>query len=258
MPFETLDTTSRCLTRHGGEVLISDTVGFIRRFPERLLASFESTLAEIVEASLLVIVVDVSDHERELQLQTTLRAHREDGRGGHSAVLCVQQVGSPVLGSAAEDSSHVWQKVIRGQRSALETRGQWRDLEAGAAREQCAADEAELTTFVPYAASEILALVYGKCRVVDSAAESEGLTLRIQGPPSVIARIRTSVAVSVMKPTRRSLRCNHHALRPAAPVRRARAAPLAGARRADRSQRRRQIDAPRRSRGRSRGASRFA
>jgi GTP-binding protein HflX len=44
MPFETLDTTSRCLTRHGSEVLLSDTVGFIRRLPPRLLASFESTL----------------------------------------------------------------------------------------------------------------------------------------------------------------------------------------------------------------------
>ena len=46
-PFETLDATTRCLTRHGGDVLLSDTVGFIRRLPERLFASFESTLAEI-------------------------------------------------------------------------------------------------------------------------------------------------------------------------------------------------------------------
>ena len=72
MPFETLDTTSRCLTRHGGEVLLSDTVGFIRRLPERLLESFESTLAEMAEASLLVIVVDVADREMELKLRTTL------------------------------------------------------------------------------------------------------------------------------------------------------------------------------------------
>src|SRR6185369_8247318 len=73
MPFETLDTTSRCLTRHGGDVVVSDTVDFIRRLPERLLASFESTLSEIGEASLLVIVVDVSDYEREQQLETTLQ-----------------------------------------------------------------------------------------------------------------------------------------------------------------------------------------
>src|SRR5690606_24021605 len=38
-PFETLDTTSRSISRHGGDVVISDTVGFIRRLPERLLAS---------------------------------------------------------------------------------------------------------------------------------------------------------------------------------------------------------------------------
>src|SRR5690606_24589381 len=46
-PFETLDTTSRRLSSHGGDVLLSDSVGFIRRLPERLFASFESTLAEV-------------------------------------------------------------------------------------------------------------------------------------------------------------------------------------------------------------------
>ena len=68
-PFETLDTTTRCLTRHGGDVLLSDTVGFIRRLPDRLFASFESTLAEITEASLLLVVVDVSDPELEEHLR---------------------------------------------------------------------------------------------------------------------------------------------------------------------------------------------
>ena len=68
-PFETLDTTTRCLTRHGGDVLLSDTVGFIRRLPDRLYASFESTLAEIKEASLLLVVVDGSDPELEEHLR---------------------------------------------------------------------------------------------------------------------------------------------------------------------------------------------
>ena len=56
-PFETLDTVSRSLSRHGGHVVLSDTVGFIRRLPERLLESFESTLAEARESSLLAAVV---------------------------------------------------------------------------------------------------------------------------------------------------------------------------------------------------------
>lgn len=71
-PFETLDTTSRCLTWHGGDVILADTVGFIRRLPPRLLASFESTLAEITAASLLLLVIDAADHEKELHLETTL------------------------------------------------------------------------------------------------------------------------------------------------------------------------------------------
>jgi GTP-binding protein HflX len=71
VPFETLDTTSRCLTRHGGDVLLSDTVGFIRRLPARLLASFETTLAEIREASLLAMVVDLSDPEWAMHADTT-------------------------------------------------------------------------------------------------------------------------------------------------------------------------------------------
>ena len=54
-------------------------------------------------------------------------------------------------------------------------------------------DEAELATFVPYGASEVLALVYGKCRVRESAAVGEGLSLRIQGPAPVIARIRAAL-----------------------------------------------------------------
>ncbi len=59
--FATLDTTIRKL-RLGSEnyVLLSDTVGFIRKLPTHLIASFRSTLAEAVEADLLIHVVDAS------------------------------------------------------------------------------------------------------------------------------------------------------------------------------------------------------
>ncbi len=70
-PFETLDTTTRSLSCHGGDVLLSDTVGFIRELPDSLLSSFESTLEGIKEASLLLLVVDISDREKELHLNTT-------------------------------------------------------------------------------------------------------------------------------------------------------------------------------------------
>lgn len=59
--FSTLDPTTRRLHLPGGEtVLLSDTVGFVRRLPHQLVEAFRSTLEEVVEADLLVHVVDAS------------------------------------------------------------------------------------------------------------------------------------------------------------------------------------------------------
>jgi GTPase len=58
--FATLDATVRALQLGPNTVLISDTVGFIRKLPAKLVASFRSTLAEVVEADMLLHVVDVS------------------------------------------------------------------------------------------------------------------------------------------------------------------------------------------------------
>ncbi|MBE2188267.1 MAG: GTPase HflX [Candidatus Kapabacteria bacterium] len=60
--FATLDTTVRHFTMTSGqEALLSDTVGFIRKLPTHLIASFRSTLAEASSADVLIHVVDVSN-----------------------------------------------------------------------------------------------------------------------------------------------------------------------------------------------------
>ncbi|MGB3932581.1 MAG: GTPase HflX, partial [bacterium] len=60
-PFATLDpTTRRVSLPGGGEILLTDTVGFIRNLPEHLLAAFRATLEEIGEADLLLEVADAS------------------------------------------------------------------------------------------------------------------------------------------------------------------------------------------------------
>jgi GTP-binding protein HflX len=60
--FVTLDTTVRTLAGQGGRrVLLSDTVGFIRKLPHLLVESFKGTLEEAVEADLLLMVVDAGD-----------------------------------------------------------------------------------------------------------------------------------------------------------------------------------------------------
>ena len=60
--FATLDTTVRRLNIFNGfTVLLSDTVGFIRKLPHELIASFRTTLAQTIESDLLIHVVDISD-----------------------------------------------------------------------------------------------------------------------------------------------------------------------------------------------------
>ncbi|GAG43877.1 unnamed protein product, partial [marine sediment metagenome] len=61
--FATLDTTTRKLQLdENHSILLSDTVGFIRKLPHHLIASFRSTLAEVAEADLLLKVIDASSH----------------------------------------------------------------------------------------------------------------------------------------------------------------------------------------------------
>jgi GTP-binding protein HflX len=69
--FATLDTTVRTIKLpHSQNVLLSDTVGFIRKLPPHLIASFKSTLAEVMEADVLLHVVDVSHPLFEEQIET--------------------------------------------------------------------------------------------------------------------------------------------------------------------------------------------
>ena len=62
MLFSTLDSTTRRLKiSTGQELLISDTVGFIEKLPHQLIASFKSTLDEVRNCDLLLLIVDISD-----------------------------------------------------------------------------------------------------------------------------------------------------------------------------------------------------
>ncbi len=67
--FATLDTTSRRMfTEDSGEIVVSDTVGFIRHLPHSLVAAFRSTLEETIQADLLLHVVDSSNPNRDDQI----------------------------------------------------------------------------------------------------------------------------------------------------------------------------------------------
>lgn len=76
--FATLDTSTRKVYIPGaGQVVISDTVGFLRKLPHHLVASFKSTLSIIKEAQLLIVVLDASSYWADQQSKTVHDVLRE-------------------------------------------------------------------------------------------------------------------------------------------------------------------------------------
>jgi GTP-binding protein HflX len=91
--FATLDTTSRRMYAEGkGEIVLSDTVGFIRHLPHSLVAAFRSTLEETVQADLLLHVVDVNNNNRDDQIAEVNKVLTEIGAADIPQVLVFNKI----------------------------------------------------------------------------------------------------------------------------------------------------------------------
>src|SRR6266702_4077938 len=91
--FATLDTTVRALWPESRpRVLVSDTVGFIKKLPHDLIASFRSTLDEALEASLLLQIVDAADPVFRAQMQVTREVLEEIGAGDVPWILVLNKI----------------------------------------------------------------------------------------------------------------------------------------------------------------------
>jgi GTP-binding protein HflX len=91
--FATLDSTTRTLDVHETEkILLSDTVGFIRKLPPQLVASFKSTLSEVREADIIFHVIDVSHPFYEDQLKVVEDTLKEFGSKDKKVVRIFNKV----------------------------------------------------------------------------------------------------------------------------------------------------------------------
>jgi len=91
--FATLDTRTRKWTlARGAEVLLSDTVGFIRSLPHQLVASFKATLEEAVNADLLLHIVDVSNPSAYKQIESVNKVLAEIGCGDRPILILLNKV----------------------------------------------------------------------------------------------------------------------------------------------------------------------
>lgn len=186
MPFETLDTTSRSLCRHGDHVLLSDTVGFIRRLPPRLLASFESTLAELREASLLVVVVDSADPEWELHLSTTEEQLHKLGASNTARFYVFNKADRAQSIPSEEQASalgHPWMRICSHDADAV---GRLKTTLLTMVR----GSQRLTRVFVPYVAADAMAIVYAKCRVVATDPRDHGVRFTLEADPQIVMQIQ--------------------------------------------------------------------
>ncbi|MBO5715729.1 MAG: GTPase HflX [Clostridia bacterium] len=103
--FATLDPTTRKLKLPCGEtVLLTDTVGFIRKLPHHLVKAFKSTLDEAVYADILMIVIDAHDDEARAQLDVTESLLAELGAAGKPTIYVYNKCD---LGISSELPSYI-------------------------------------------------------------------------------------------------------------------------------------------------------
>ena len=103
--FATLDPTTRKLKLPSGEsVLLTDTVGFIRKLPHHLVKAFKSTLDEAVYADILMIVIDAHDDEARAQLDVTESLLAELGAAGKPTIYVYNKCD---LGISSELPSYI-------------------------------------------------------------------------------------------------------------------------------------------------------
>ncbi|NKC31291.1 GTPase HflX [Falsiroseomonas selenitidurans] len=188
--FATLDTTVRILqpeTRP--RVLVSDTVGFIKQLPHDLVASFRSTLAEALEASLLLFVVDASDPTYEAQLEVSRSVLREIGADVVPARLVLNKMDRvDAAGRAALREKHP--DAIMLSAHAPEDVGALRETLIGFFEAQMVEDVLRL----PYAKQGLIGEVYESARVLSEAYDEKGRVLTVRGLPGAIARLQRSLA----------------------------------------------------------------
>lgn len=86
--FATLDPMTRRVRLSGGqEILLTDTVGFVQRLPTTLVAAFRATLEEVVEADLLVHVIDTANASVHHQIEAVEQVLEEIGAGGRPMIV---------------------------------------------------------------------------------------------------------------------------------------------------------------------------
>lgn len=187
--FATLDTTVRALQPETKpRILISDTVGFIKKLPHDLVASFRSTLEEAREAGLLLQVVDAADPAFPAQIEVTAQVLAEIDSADAPRLLVLNK--SDKLNEEQRRSllERYPEAILLSARSAADVTLLRERIIEFFEREMVDED-----IVVPYARQKLVSTIYENCRVLAETCDESGTHLRVRGRPEVVARLRATL-----------------------------------------------------------------
>lgn len=186
--FATLDATTRRLQLPGGEtVLLTDTVGFITKLPTQLVEAFKSTLEVVVDADLLVHVVDGSAPEPEEHIEAVDRVLLEIGAVDVPQMLVVNKIDRDVDGAKRVLTAHPGSVAV----SARTGEGIDDMLRALADRLRGLATVVEL--LVPFDRGDVLAALHREGEVLVESAGDAGMSVRARLDDVSASRFREFV-----------------------------------------------------------------
>jgi GTP-binding protein HflX len=190
--FSTLDPTVRRLHLPGGEtVLLSDTVGFVRRLPHQLVEAFRSTLEEVVDADLLLHVVDAGAHDAEARIDAVDAVLREiDADKVPHLVACNK------IDRAEPDAVKVLLAAHPGSVAISAASGEGIPELLAAIGDRLRALAAVAEFVVPYERGDVLAALHRAGEVLVEVHDASGTRVRARIPQAIVGRFAEFAVVA--------------------------------------------------------------
>ena len=188
--FATLDTTVRQLKLDPSHpILLSDTVGFIRKLPHNLVASFKSTLKEVLEADLILMVLDMSSPQVKDHVKTIEDVLKELGADDIPALHVLNKVDLISDGNMIEKL----QRAFPGSVTISAHRHlRLSELKSGIL-EKMEENYQTVDLELPYEQGKTIAQAQEGVQVLERAYEENGVKLKIRGSRSRISQILAGV-----------------------------------------------------------------
>lgn len=175
--FATLDTTVRSLELPGGQnVLLSDTVGFIRKLPTHLVASFKSTLYETIEADTIIHVVDISHPAFREHIETVEKTLADIEVHSHDTILVFNKI------DAVQDPDIIHALELEFPNCVLVSAHKKINLDELLQRMKDSFEKqsALYKVRIPYSESNIIGTLYEAGEVIERNDDDEGTVIEIR------------------------------------------------------------------------------